>query len=84
MHGRVREQADALDAEVGEDLAAEADGTEDAARARLRALTAAQLLVEDQVVGGGRETPSERAVPLRLKGEATAAVLSISKPREVL
>ena len=35
VHGRVREQADALDAEIGEDLAAEADGAEDAAGAGL-------------------------------------------------
>ncbi len=36
VHGGIGEQADALDAEIGEDLAAEADGAEDAAGAGLR------------------------------------------------
>ena len=84
MHGRVGEQADALDAEVGEDLTAEADGAQDAACTGLRALAGAKLLVQDKAVGCGGETPSERAVPPRLKGETTPAVLSMSKPREVL
>ncbi len=52
VHGSVGEQADALDAKVGKDLAAEADGAEDAAGAGLRALTGAELLVEDEPVGG--------------------------------
>ena len=51
MHGGVGEQADALDAEVGEDLAAEADGAEDAAGAGLRAFAGAQLLMEDEAAG---------------------------------
>ena len=52
VHGRVRQQANTLDAEVGENLAAEADGAEDAPGAGLRPLPAAQLLVQHQGVGG--------------------------------
>ena len=51
VHGRVGEQTDALDAEVGEDLAAEADGAEDAAGAGLRAFAGAQFLMEDEAAG---------------------------------
>jgi hypothetical protein len=51
VHGRVREQADALDAEVGEDLAAEADGAQDAAGAGLGAFAGAQFLMEDEAAG---------------------------------
>ncbi len=36
VHGSIGEQADALDAEIGENLAAETDGAQDAAGAGLR------------------------------------------------
>ena len=51
VHGGVGEQADALDAEVGEDLAAEADGAEDASGAVLRAFAGAEFLMEDEAAG---------------------------------
>ena len=50
MHGRVRQQADALDSEVGEDLAAEADGAEDAAACGPASPHGAQFLVEDEAL----------------------------------
>ena len=46
VHGRVGEEANALDAEVGEDLAAEADGAEDAAGAGLLAFARTQFLMQ--------------------------------------
>jgi len=46
VHGGVREQADALDSQVGEDLAAEADGAQDAAGAGLLAFAGAQFLMQ--------------------------------------
>jgi len=54
VHGGVRQQADPLNAKVGEDLAAEADGAEDAAGTGLRALARAELLVQEEAVGGCR------------------------------
>ena len=51
MHGGVGEEADALDAEIGEDLAAEADGAEDASAAGLGAFAGAQFLMEDEATG---------------------------------
>ena len=63
VHGGVGEQANALDAEVGEDLAAEADGAKDAAGAGLRALAGAELLVEEDAAGGCGRDGSEAAVP---------------------
>ena len=51
VHWRVGEQADALDAEVGEDLPAEADGAEDASGAVLRAFAGAQFLMENEAAG---------------------------------
>ena len=53
VHGGVGEQADALDAEIGEDLAAEADGAEDAAGAVLGSLSGAKLAMEDEAAGLG-------------------------------
>ena len=46
VHGGVGEQADALDSQVGQDLAAEADGAEDAAGAGLLAFAGAQFLMQ--------------------------------------
>ena len=48
MKGRIRKQADAADAEVGKNLATQANGTEDAAGARLGTFARAQLLVQDE------------------------------------
>ena len=42
------EQADAPDAQVGEDLAAQADGAQNASAAGLRAFARAQFLVQNQ------------------------------------
>ncbi len=55
MHGGVGEQADAVDAEVGEDLAAEADGADDAAGAILCSFAGAELLVQDDAAGVMRD-----------------------------
>ncbi len=86
MHGGVGEQADALDAEVGEDLAAEADGAEDAAGAGLGAFAGAQLLMEDEAAGlsAGRGASAGTAAPSGLNGERGRGVWSMAKPREVL
>ena len=51
MHGCVGEEPDSLDAEVGEDLAAQTDGAENAATASLRSLAAAELLMEEEAAG---------------------------------
>src|SRR6185437_12983973 len=51
VHGGVGEQADALDAEVGEDLAAQANGAENAAGAVLRGFPCAKFLMEDEARG---------------------------------
>ena len=51
VHGRVGEQADALDSQIGEDLAAEADGAQDAAGAGLGAFAGAQFLMQDEAAG---------------------------------
>src|SRR5208283_2692108 len=51
VHRGVRQEPNALDAEVGEDLAAEADSAKDAAGAGLGAFAGAQLLVEDEAGG---------------------------------
>jgi hypothetical protein len=53
MHGGVGEETDALDTEVGKNLAAQPDGAEDAAGAGLGAFTGAQFLMEDEAGGGG-------------------------------
>jgi hypothetical protein len=99
VHGGVREQADALDAEVGEDLAAEADGAEDAAGAGLGAFAGAQLLMEDEAAGllrcgsdGMLSLPGlNRAAGMVAARTAApselngaAVVWSMAKPREVL
>ena len=67
VHGRVGEQADALNAQIGEDLAAEADGAQDAAGAGLGAFAGAQFLMEDEAAGllrasarRGRRSPRGR------------------------
>ena len=54
MHGRVGEKANALDAEVGEDLPAETDGAEDAAAAGLGTFAGAQLLMQNEATDIGR------------------------------
>ena len=51
VHGRVGEEADALDPQIRQDLAAEADGAEDAASAGLCAFAGAQFLMEDEAAG---------------------------------
>ena len=84
VHRRIRQQADALDAEVGENLAAEADGAEDAPGAGLRAFAGAQLLVQNEAVGGCGEHAVRKRRSAWLEGAVTAGVWSISKPREVL
>ena len=48
VHGCIREQADAPDAQVGQDLAAQADGAQNASAAGLRAFARAQLLMQNQ------------------------------------
>src|SRR5215472_12319063 len=47
MHGRIRQQPDPLDAQVGKNLPPQPDGPQDAPRAVLRALALAQLLVQN-------------------------------------
>ena len=85
VHGRVGEQADALDAQVGQDLAAEADGAENAAGARLRAFAGAQLLMQDEAAGLLRSSARRRAAAAPLGIEwRRLGVWSIAKPREVL
>jgi len=51
MHGGVGEEADSLDAEVGEDLTAETDGAENAAGTGLRTLAGTDLLMEEEAAG---------------------------------
>ena len=83
VHGRVGEQADALDAEVGEDLAAEADGAQDAAGAGLGAFAGAQFLMQDEAAGMFARVARRRRQRPRAES-AGAGVWSISNPREVL
>ena len=69
MGGCVAEKADAMDAEVGEDLAAEPDFAEDTLAAILMPLTGARLAVEDDA--GGRDRP--------IDFEAAACIVQINE-----
>jgi len=93
VHGGVGEEPDALDAEVREDLAAEADSAEDAAGAVLSGFTGAEFAVQDEAAGLGRidiagrdrAAGRERGVKgfrrkrLVVNGEATRGVVEIKQ-----
>ena len=51
VHGGIGEKTNALNAQVREDLAAEADGAKNASGAVLRAFAGAQLLMKDEAAG---------------------------------
>ena len=80
VHGRVGEQPDPLDAEVGEDLAAEADGAKDAPGAILRSFAVAKLAMQDEAAAIGIAT----AAGVTGRRAEEAGVWSIANPREVL
>ena len=85
MHGGVRQQPDALNAQVRENLAAQADGSQNAPGARLRTFARAQFLVQNKPSGFRlRDAHGSAAAPPGSKALAAAGVWSISKPREVL
>ena len=77
MHGGVGEEADALDTQVGQDLAAEADGAEDAAGAGLGAFAGAQLLMVDEAAGLLRIGRDRGA--FRVEGSGGDAAVNIGK-----
>ena len=88
VHGGVGEQADALDAEVGEDLSAEADGAEDAAGAGLGGFAGAEFAVEDEAAGlrgidvaGRDDAAGGKGCVKRFR---IWRLWSMAKPREVL
>ena len=85
MHGRIRQQADAVNAEVGEDLAAESDGAEDAAGAGLRAFARAQFLMEDEAGEfSSGATPAMAAPPGSKAAEASGLVVDLKSARGVV
>lgn len=85
VHGGVGEEADALDAKVGEDLAAEADGAKDASGAVLRAFAGAELLMENEAAGFLRDRSGGNGGAFGIEcsgwgvvdGEATRGVVEV-------
>jgi len=84
MHGRIREQANALNAQVGQNSDRQADRPQNASAARLRAFAGAQLLVQNKprTTRFRRNRLGRRATCS--KASVNADARSISKPREVL
>ena len=85
VHGCIRKQANALDAQIRQNLPAETNGAQNAPAPVLRALARAQFLVQDQArAAPSAATPAGIAAPPGSKGEGSFGVWSISNPREVL
>ena len=84
VHGRIRQEPNALDAEIRENLPAQADGTQNPSGSRLAALSGTQFLVQHDPAAVVVRSCRLAAAPPGSKTWNAAGSWSISKPREVL